>query len=163
MNNRATFGDQRRESAIRGGAARSSGTLVAVEPSKAMASRGKRSPPGTIHRQTWIKVNAHVDVGVAPLVTALSAFPMLRTLESCQGTNGSAWVTFVYGEDAEWKSLCDFVCAFLGPCLAKEFGDRVQTSVQVTTAGRLRGEMVVNAGSVPAVVQALVKLSEMHS
>ena len=43
------------------------------------------------HAQTFVKVNAPVDSGIAPLVSALSRFPGLVTLSSCEG---GAFVTF---------------------------------------------------------------------
>jgi len=37
------------------------------------------------HRQVWVKVNASIDEGVAPLVSALAEFPGVCTASSCQG------------------------------------------------------------------------------
>lgn len=48
------------------------------------------------HRQTYVKVNAPVDVGVASVVTALSSIPSLCTISSCEGR---ATVTFTFGSE----------------------------------------------------------------
>jgi hypothetical protein len=112
------------------------------------------------HDQVWIKVNAPVDNGIAALVTALSEFPKLQTIESCQGGNEWAWVCFVYGKHWEtpWKELADFVLGFLGPRLTRELGDRIRVSVQVTEAGQIRAEMDVNSTAISATVKLLNEL-----
>jgi hypothetical protein len=113
------------------------------------------------HEQVWVKVNAPVDRGAGLLITALSAFPKLQTLESCEDLDGWAWVTFVYGEHWKrpWNDLAKFVLGFLGPALAKELGDRVRMSVQVTEAGLYRAEMAVQTAAIPATIKLLAKLS----
>jgi hypothetical protein len=110
----------------------------------------------TIHKQVWVKVNAPVDEGMAALISALSVFPKLRTIESCQGTNGRAWLCFEYGET--WQELAEFVLGFLGPKLTQEFGDCVDLSIRVAEAGMIQGEMDVASASVPAIVSFLEKL-----
>jgi hypothetical protein len=47
------------------------------------------------HRQVAVKVNAWADEGVAPLVEALSEFPGVLTLDSCQGGE----------EDTRWAKV----------------------------------------------------------
>lgn len=59
--------------------------------------------PQTPHREVLVKVNTLVDEGIAPLVEALSAWPEIRTFESCQESilgsrrNGVAFVTMEWG------------------------------------------------------------------
>ena len=60
----------------------------------------------TIHRQAWVKVNTQVDRGIAALIEALSIFPELRTLESCEGTEDSAWVCFDWEEEGDKDYPC---------------------------------------------------------
>jgi hypothetical protein len=110
----------------------------------------------TAHPQVWVKVNAPVDKGVAELISALSLFSKLQTIESCQGDKGRAWVCFTYGQN--WKDLSDFVLGFLGPEIAREFGDRVDISVRVAEAGTIRAEMDITSESTSAVVGFLKKL-----
>lgn len=99
------------------------------------------------HEQVWVKINAPVDRAIGGLISALSAFPKLQTIESCQG-NGkeAAWVCFVYGIDAgeAWRELADFVLGYLGPRLAREVGDLASVRIQVTSFGRARGELWVD-------------------
>jgi hypothetical protein len=58
----------------------------------------------SVHRTILVKVNAYVDAGVAPLVTALNAIDGVVTLASCeQGPLGLATVCFMYG--ADWREL----------------------------------------------------------
>src|ERR1700683_5790255 len=52
------------------------------------------------HVETFVKVNAKVDVGIAPVIAALSEFEGLETVESCEGYSDgpSAFVMFRYGD-----------------------------------------------------------------
>jgi hypothetical protein len=51
------------------------------------------------HRAVLVKVNAHVDEGIAVVVRLLNEFPSLRTLNSCEGNHRtSAFIDFRYGE-----------------------------------------------------------------
>jgi hypothetical protein len=50
------------------------------------------------HRKKIIKVNASVDRGIIPLVTALNRFPGILTLDSCQEDSGAAYVYFCLSE-----------------------------------------------------------------
>jgi len=59
--------------------------------------------PGTPrHSQVPVKINAWADEGVASLVEAVSAFPDLQTIESCQGgeqDTPNAYVIFLRGRN----------------------------------------------------------------
>ncbi|MFH2057232.1 MAG: hypothetical protein ABIJ61_14840 [bacterium] len=60
------------------------------------------------HKQTWVKVNAPVDDGIASLVMALNEFEGIITVDSCQGTeNEPAYVFFTCLGDGD--SLYSFV------------------------------------------------------
>ena len=111
----------------------------------------------TVHEQTWVKVNAPVDRGVAPLIEALSQFPSVRTLDSCEGTGEDAWVCFDCGEK-DWKRLSRFVLHMIGPTLSEEFGDRVRLTVSVTEAGLYRAEMTVAKSVISEVSASLSRL-----
>lgn len=130
---------------------------------KPAPSAGKRRAPRILgpHRQAWIKTNVPVDAAIAPLVSALSAWPQLRTIESCQGGLGGAWVCFEYGET--WNELADFVLGRLGPRLAKQIGDRAGLSLHVCPSGRVQGELAVRRGALRLVNRALRSLSGQHS
>jgi hypothetical protein len=113
------------------------------------------------HKQVFVKTNVPVDRGVAILIAALSEFPKLQTVESCEDLKGWAWVTFVYGEHwhESWEQLARFVLGFLGPRLISELGDRITVSMHITEAGLYRAEMAVRKPAIPAAVKLLAKLS----
>jgi hypothetical protein len=116
----------------------------------------------SVHHQVPAKVNTLVDRGVHDLIEALSLFPELQTIESCEGTGDTAWVCFVYGNQEQarpWKSLSEFVLSYLGPELVSEFGDRVTVSIQVAESGTSRAEMTVAKTIIPAVVKRLKGMS----
>lgn len=113
----------------------------------------------TIHHQVWVKVNAQVDEGVAALIEALNAFSGVRTIESCEGSEASAWVCFDRGE-TQWAELSDFVFALIGPPLMAKFGDRITLSVGITDSGLYRADMTVVKSIIPAVSEALRQLPD---
>ncbi len=58
------------------------------------------------HEAVRIQVNAWVDVGVAPLVEGLNAYPDVVTLDSCQGgANQPAYVMFTTGDPGDLLAL----------------------------------------------------------
>ena len=125
----------------------------------------KRGP----HKQVWAKVNAPVDEGIAELVGALSEFPKLQTIESCQGDAGEthldregapAVVFFHYGQHDHahpYRDIADFVLGHLGPGLIRELGDLVGVSLRVTEYG-VRADLVVRHGVLPRAVKILKRL-----
>ena len=115
-----------------------------------------------MHRQTWAKVNAPVDKRIRELVEALSAFPELQTIESCQRDKDTgAWVSFWYGDywDNSWNALAAFVLGYLGPKLTCELGDRVTLSIQVNSAGLPLGELIVRPGAITRTARLLRDLA----
>ena len=114
------------------------------------------------HCQIWTKTNAPVDEGVRGIVSALSAFPCLETIESCEGTNDRpAWCCFRYGAywEQPWRDLAEFVLDWLGPTLAKEVGDSANIRIQVTASGLIMGELSVRPGQARAVETCLRRLA----
>lgn len=109
------------------------------------------------HEQVWVKVNAQVDQGVAELIEALSEFPELMTVESCQTDGEDVWVCFVSGEG--WEHLSRITFESLGPRLMEEFGDRLTLSVQITESGQYRAEMTVFKGIISAVSKSIRQLA----
>ena len=61
----------------------------------------------TVHVETFVKVNARADEGIAPLVAALSEFEQLETVESCQGGNGHP--AFVILRHGDWRACGAFL------------------------------------------------------
>ncbi len=117
----------------------------------------------TAHPQVWAKVNAPVDEGIADLVAALSAFPALQTVESCQGApDRGAWICFQYGDywNHPWRSLADFVLGYLAPGLASLVGDDANVRIQVTASGQVFGELSVRPGAESRVSRAVRTLAK---
>jgi hypothetical protein len=112
----------------------------------------------SIHQQVWVKVNTQVDSGIAELIQALSSFPGLRTLESCESGSGSAWVCFDYG-DCGWRPLAECIFGLIGPKLIAAFGDRVCLSLGIAESGEYRAEMTVNKSIISAVSEAVKQMS----
>jgi len=61
------------------------------------------------HRQVFVKVNAPVDIGVSPVVQALSLIPRLWTIASCEGRE-YGFVDFRYGH--RWCEAAEFLVCF---------------------------------------------------
>lgn len=115
-----------------------------------------------MHKQTWARVNAPVDEEIKELVEALSSFPKLQTIESCQGDEQTgAWVCFWYGEywENSWNELAAFVLRYLGPKLMAELGDRVSISIRVNTAGLPLGELTIRPGAITRTARLLRELA----
>lgn len=122
------------------------------------------------HVQTWVKVNAPVDEGIAQLIEALSAFPMLQTIESCQGgyprsdadkEGMQAVVFFYYGQHDHahpYREISEFVLGYLGPGLMKELGDLVSIRIEVTMQYVIMGELMVRQGAMQRTIKTLKRL-----
>jgi hypothetical protein len=113
------------------------------------------------HSQTWVKVNVPVDRGIQGLVTALSLFPSLETVESCEGNgNDGAWVCFRYGAYWEhpWRDLADFVLGYLAPRLTEMVGDNANLRIQTKPSGNVFGELSIRREAIPNVEMALRQL-----
>lgn len=113
------------------------------------------------HKQVWVKVNAHVDEGVADLVEALNSFPELRTTKSSQGDDQSpAWVYFTYG-NGHWQEVAKFTLGHLGPRLAQQLGDQARLSICMTNSGEAQGELLVRPGALTDAVEVLRALARL--
>jgi hypothetical protein len=112
-----------------------------------------------VHKQALVKVNTLVDEGIAELISALSSFPKLRTIESCQGdSEHPAVVFFDYAdEDHEhfWLELSEFVLGFLGPKLAQQLGYQARLNISVTCWGKPQGELIVRPGAMQKTLRAI--------
>jgi hypothetical protein len=112
-----------------------------------------------VHKQTWVKVNALVDEGIAELIDALNSFPRLATIESCQGDGEqSAVVFFEYANDGDeyfWRELSEFILDFLGPRLAQKVGDSARLNITVTSWGKPQGELIVRPGAMQKTLRAI--------
>lgn len=115
----------------------------------------------TIHDQRVVQINVAVDVGISDLIAALSKFPKLQTIESCEGDDKrGAWVCFCYGLwwDDPWRELAEFTLGFLGPSLLQAAGDSAHVSIHVLPSGCIHGEITIRPGAVEAVTGAILQM-----
>lgn len=115
------------------------------------------------HKQVWTKVNTNVDEGIKNLVDALSLFPRLRTLSSCQClSDNRAMVNFCYGEDSygAWRDLSEFVLGWFGPRLSERVGDDVALSVRVTTLCSVQADLLIRPGALESVTNEIKNLAQ---
>ena len=82
------------------------------------------------HKQVWVKVDALVDEGIAPLVLALTEFEGVRTYSSCQGGEFAS-VQFGCGG---WAGAASFVGDVLVPVLERQDGLGAWASVTLYTS-----------------------------
>jgi len=108
----------------------------------------------TKHRMVPVKVNAWVDEGIADLVSALSQFDGLVTLESCQGDadDHRAFVIFEYGD---WRSIGELLYDKLLPALAPDLRSDVSLDLRHYDTETAQGSISINPCAIPRVVEAL--------
>jgi hypothetical protein len=105
------------------------------------------------HPQTWVKINALVDEGVAEIVSILNTVDGLETLQSCQGEPGER-DSFVYFACGDWKRLSEFIFERIGPALRGRLDEDVTLLAQATSADvpmaklSFRAEAAETVGSV---------------
>ncbi len=110
------------------------------------------------HSQTFAAVNAKVDIGVVQLVEALSRFPGLVTMESCQGNEDGAFVCFQYGTG--WRSLSEFVFSFLAPELSRRVSDDAAVIVRYSPDnGNIMADLTVRPGATDRVSVAVSQIA----
>ena len=102
-----------------------------------------------------------MDAGIAPLIEALNSHACIRTLESCEGNEDSAWVVFDAGEGS-WEPLAQFVFGAAAPALVEAFGDRVNLLMTVSSSGLYRAEMTVAKAIIPAVSKAIKQVPKIE-
>jgi len=113
----------------------------------------------------FIKVNASVDRGAAEIVSALSLFERLETIESCEGTaEAGPWVCFHYGKywDQPWRELAEFLLGWLSPRLVELIGDDAVLTIRVTPSAKILGEISVRFGATQRVAAALRALANAY-
>lgn len=99
-----------------------------------------------MHKIAWAKVNVPVDEKIKDLIEALSLFPKLQTIESCQEfIKGKSYVCFQYGNHftRHSKELTNFVFDFLGPRIVNILGDNIDISVRMGSNGKIFAELVI--------------------
>ncbi len=83
------------------------------------------------HAQTWVKVNAPVDEGVAEIVSVLNTVDGLETVQSCQGDPGER-EGYVYFFCGDWKKMSQFVFEQIGPKLKERLDEDATLRLEAT-------------------------------
>jgi hypothetical protein len=109
------------------------------------------------HIQTWVKVNATVDAGVAELVELLNRVDGLETLQSCQGDAGKH-DGYVYFSCGNWNTVCEFVFDRIGPSLKESADEDVTLTVEATSADCPMAKLCFKAEAIPTIVSALKRV-----
>jgi len=117
--------------------------------------QAERSP----HKQVWVKVNARVDEGIAPLVEALAEFPWIETTGSCQGETGNPeWGAHVYFFCGDWRRAAVFVHAHLAPMLSELAGGEA-VRMYASGCGDPLIEVRLSAEATPVAASAVRQLA----
>src|SRR6478736_6486599 len=104
-----------------------------------------------VREQEWAKVNVPVERGVAGLVSALSEFPGLEIIDSCEGSEDEpAWICFRFGRYWEtkepWREIAEFALGFLAPKLFERVGDSAALTIGPTPSGGMLADLAVRPG-----------------
>jgi hypothetical protein len=126
-----------------------------VRPSEPTLRERKESIiPMATHPQTWIKVNAPVDIGVAEIVSILNSVDGLETLQSCQGEPGDR-DGYVYFSCGDWKKLSQLVFEQIGPSLKRNLDEEATLTVEATDTEEPMAKLSFRAEASGMVVSAL--------
>jgi hypothetical protein len=106
------------------------------------------------HVQTWIKVNAPVDTGIAEMVSILNNVSDLETLQSCQGDPGGR-EAYVYFSCGNWSRLCELVFVRIGPVLKSRVDEDARLVVEATSAESPMAKLSFRAEAAETVASAL--------
>ena len=106
------------------------------------------------HPQTWIKVNAPVDEGVAEIVSILNTVDGLETLQSCQGEPGNR-EGYVYFACGDWRRVSQFVFERIGPKLKERLDDDATLTIEASTAEEPMAKLSFKAEATGMVASAL--------
>lgn len=112
------------------------------------------------HKQTLVKVNAHVDEKIAPLIEALNCLPDVVTFESCETWQpGQATVLFSVGySPRDWQPLAE-MCSWLAEKIAFHADEGWDICIQWYSQGSHWGRLTVDhdcLATVTGVIAGLV-------
>ena len=117
------------------------------------------------HQQTWVKINAHVDEGIACLVSALNNVVGLETIESCQGEpainpQGVEPVGYVYFYYGDWQKICHFAFNVIKSAFVGIQGASI--SVEIFNGSDPMGKISVSTPLIPKLTTALTEAISRH-
>ena len=119
------------------------------------------------HKQTWVKVNAQVDEGIAEIVTILSQVEDLETIESCQGRpaanpqEGVEPMAYVYFYLGNWQTLGRFAFGTIAPAI-KEI-ERASIMIEIVGRCEPRGRLAASTPSLQSLAVALSAAVSRHN
>ena len=110
------------------------------------------------HVQTWVKVNAPVDQGIAEVVSILSEVEGLQTVESCQGEPVRDHLDrdvlgFVFFYLGDWRTISEFAFGTIAPALGGIGGATI--TVEMFGGSDPMGKLGVLAPEIPKLAAAL--------
>jgi hypothetical protein len=120
----------------------------------------------TAHQQVWAKVNAPVDRRVVGIVEALSLFPYLETIESCEGNGREAvWVCFKYGRywDDPWRELAKFIFVYFAPTLGERVSDDASILLRPRPGGAAIADLSIRPEAKDRVEKVIRKMASEFS
>lgn len=136
-------------------------TITALRPDPRIPVSFIKMIDSPFHPVSWARANAPVDEFIVSLIEALSSFPHLESIESCQGDGqGPIWVCFHYGEywKRPWQDLVEFVFGYLGPGLEEQIGDSARLSVGLDQTGVAVADLHIRPEALEQTVRALRQL-----
>lgn len=111
------------------------------------------------HEEIFVKVNAPVDRGIAPLVEALSAIPDLETLESCQGDPDSHKMAYVFFRYRDWQAAGELLFEQILGALDEDLRAEVSVSLTAYDTSHAQGRIAVEQSAMPALINVIRSVS----
>jgi len=109
------------------------------------------------HAEAYVKVNAPVDQGIAPLITALSEIDGLETIESCQGEpGGRAFVIFRFGE---WRRCGEFLFDHLMAEMPADLRSEVKLTLDAYDTDNCLGEISLSPEAIDPLIECVRRAS----
>jgi len=114
-----------------------------------------------MHREVQVKVNAFVDEGIAPLITALNEFERVETVDSCQGYGDQLAYTYFRfrGTAGEFLAFLQELSVTLGTRLDSCCDYRLRAE-WLAGAKEPIGQLLVRLDYVPVLAEALLRVHQ---
>lgn len=114
------------------------------------------------HTEIFVKVNAPVDSGVAPLVEALSFIPELETLESCEGEPDGK-MAYVFFRYRDWHATGKLLFERILGGMSEDLRADVSVSLTAYDTDHAQGRIAVQQAAIPALVDVIKAVSACHT
>lgn len=110
------------------------------------------------HAEAFVKVNAAVDEGIVDLVEALSQFPELVTIESCQGDPAGVQA-FVFFRFGSWRKCGEFLFDRLLPTLPPDLMASTAFTVTAYSSDHALGQIYVDPAGIGSLASKVRELA----